>query len=165
MPLLWWRWDPMTLLVPVFALPYFKWHSGCRLGNFSMASLGIRAFPSAAEGAHAASVGCADFELSLSSYSRSASGVIYTPDTDKFLSQAAISPRADLFTVVYFSHNKTRGKEYVSSNSVRQAFCIWWGAIYNGSPLSWEPASVVTLLQVERASDDEEVPCARGVLG
>lgn len=162
MPLLWWQWDLLTLLIPLFALPYFKWHSGCRLGNFSMASLGSWAFPSDAEGAHAASVGYADFEFSLSSYSGSASCVIYTPDTDKFLSQAAISPRADLFTVVYFSHNKTRGKEYVSSNSVRQVFCIWWGAIYNGSPLSWGPASVVILFQAERASDEEEMPCHSG---
>lgn len=137
----------------------------CRTANHSLASLGSRTLPGAAGGAHAAPAWCADAELPLSSYSRSAPCLIYTPDTDKFLSQTRCSPGADLFAALYFSHSKSQGTEYVFSNSARQAFCIWWGAIYNGSWLSWEPASMAIWFQAGRDSGDEGLPYCFRALG
>lgn len=72
---------------------------------------------------------------------RSTLHLIYTSDTDKFLSQTRCSPGPYPFTAVLLSHSKTQGMEHVLSNSARQAFCISWGTIYNGSWLSREPAS------------------------
>lgn len=43
--------------------------------------------------------------------------------------------------------------EYVFSNSARQAFCISWGTIYNGSWLSREPASMAIWFQAGKDSD------------
>lgn len=78
--------------------------------------------------------------LPLFTDSRSALHLIYTSDTDKFLSQTRCSPGAYPFIAVLFSHSKTQGMEHVFSHPARQAFCISWGPIYNGSWRSWEPA-------------------------
>lgn len=53
-------------------------------------------------------------ELPLFTDSRSALHLIYTSDTDKFLSQTRCSPGAYPFTPVLFSHSKTQRMEYVS---------------------------------------------------